>query len=414
MEILGDSMSRAKYDSVYVKICRMWSQYREHKREAAEARRKQEEQRERHRQEEIRREQQARAARRRAEEDARRKQERQENARTKDSRKTEADRRSAEAAAKYRQEQANAANERLRKREHEEREREKQRLDELRRNKQQEADRRSAEAAARCQQERAAAAAERLRKRKQEEENREKERLNEIRTKKQREADLRSAAAAARCQQARAAAAKERLDQLQQEELERKKDGSAESPPKVPETERTHTETAPECNQEQVEPTDEGVHWNGHMWTRKGFPEHLEHRKARIRAFHEGRQQSFLQYSNSSRWPHEQKVHWIRSKFDDNVRPWAEQSRQVGGLPNLNCKKFRLLLKGCRQWMEWLEKLAISPQLRKDADLEDLLETVYAKEGFHFPEPLRERAKLLHARWEIIEWGERTSYSNEL
>lgn len=363
----------------------------------------------------MREEQQAQAARRRAEEEARREQQRQEDARNQYKRKTDADRRSAEAAAKYRQEQADAANERLRKLEREERERAKQRWEEMKRSRQQDADRRSAEAAARYQQQRAAAAAaaERLRKLIEEEKNREKERQDGIRRTKQKEANLRSAAAAARCQQMRAAAAKERLRHLQQEELKRKNGKSADGPPNIPEAERTHTGTAPERPQEQAEPTDEGIHWNGYMWMRKGSPEHLGHKKAMLRAFYEGQQQNCLQHSNSSRWPHEHKVDWIRSRFNDNVRPWAEESRQIGGLPSPNCKRIRLLLKGCMLWMERLEKLAISPQLRKDTDMDDLLETLYRKEEFHFPEVLSERARLLHARWEIIEWGERTSYLDE-
>lgn len=383
----------------------------------------------------MQRQQAAQEARRRAEEERAKK--RQGNAGRAKKNHREADLKSAEAAAKYRQQQADAANERLRKMQAEEREREERRSEERKKNKQREADLRSAEAAAKYQQEQAAAAEERLRKlkaqeavRKQEaaelrsaaaaakyqkeqaamaeerlrklktqEAEREKKNRDELRKSRQREADLRSAAAAAKYRQELANLANQRLRELQQQEREFAKDSVLELQDKIWEAERILAEAAARCQQEQGEDNaDSGVEMGD-------CDEEKERQAVLLRALYEEQQRRFRQSSVSSQWPHKQRVHWIRTKYNNSIQLWADQSRQVGGTPNLRRKKYQLLLKACGQWLGWLETFAISEELRKDADLDELLGTVYLKEDVHFPVPLRERARLLYSKWEMIGRG---------
>lgn len=346
----------------------------------------------------MQRQQAAQEARRRAEEERAKK--RQGSAgRAKKKNQREADLKSAEAAAKYRQQQADAANERLRKMQEEEREREERRSEERKKNKQREADLRSAEAAAKYQQEQAAAAEERLRKLKTQEAEREKKNRDELRKSRQREADLRSAAAAAKYRQELATLANQRLRELQQQERGFAKDGVLELQDKIWEAEHILAEAAARCQQEQGEDNaDSGVEMGD-------CDEEKERQTFLLRALYEEQQRRFRQSSVSSQWPHKQRVHWIRTKYNNSIQLWADQSRQVGGTPNLRRKKYQLLLKACGQWLGWLETLAISEELRKDADLDELLGTVYLKEDVHFPVPLRERARLLYSKWEMIGWG---------
>lgn len=384
----------------------------------------------------MQRQQAAQEARRRTEEERAKK--RQSSAGRAKKNQREADLKSAEAAAKYRQQQADAANERLRKMQEEEREREERRSEERKKNKQREADLRSAEAAAKYQQEQAAAAEERLRKlkaqeavRKQEaaelrsaaaaakyqkeqaamaeerlrklktqEAEREKKNRDEPRKSRQREADLRSAAAAAaKYRQELATLANQRLRELQQQEREFAKDSVLELQDKIWEAERILAEAAARCQQEQGEDNaDSGVEMGD-------CDEEKERQTVLLRALYEEQQRRFRQSSVSSQWPHKQRVHWIRTKYNNSIQLWADQSRQVGGTPNLGRKKYQLLLKACGQWLGWLETLAISEELRKDADLDELLGTVHLKEGVHFPVPLRARARLLYSKWEMIGWG---------
>lgn len=426
------------------------------KKQEEEARRRAEAERNRKRQEE-RQKKRAQEAHRRAEKERERK--RQENLRNKTKEQIEADLRSAAAAAKYRQEQAKAASDRLRKLQQDEAERERKRQDERRRDRQRQADRRSAEAAAKYQQQQAAMAKERLRKLQQEEdhrkeemkshkenlqreadlrsaaaaaryqqeqataaeerlrnllqeeEKREKERLDEARKKKQKEADLRSAIATAKYRQEQATSAKERLRKMLQEERdgeeERGKQELIQVQTKMRDTERTYAEAVARCQQqEQASPASDGapVDTNVELPILEAYRE-VSRQLLILRDIYLEERTYLQRYSFSSKWTHKAKVQWIRSKFKDNVHSWALQSRQVSGMPNLRRKKYQLLLKGCEQWIEWLEMLAVSPELARDADLDASLRTVYLTEGFHFPVPLRERARLLHSKWEMICWG---------
>lgn len=173
--------------------------------------------------------------------------------------------------------------------------------------------------------------------------------------------------------------------------------------------ERIYEEVAARCQQDQGDLTNEDTD-RGEDEEKRALETHREKERqlAILQVIYQEEQESLRRCSIPSQWPHKVQVQWIRSKYDAHVQPWAAQSQQVGGMPNLRRKKYQLLLKNCEQWLGGLEKLAVSPELRQDADLDSVLATVYLKEDFHFPVPLRERAKLLHSKWEMIHWGEPT------
>lgn len=126
-------------------------------------------------------------------------------------------------------------------------------------------------------------------------------------------------------------------------------------------------------------------------------------------------EQERLSSSATSKWSRmsiDEQAAWIKQEARSCIHPFAEQSRQVGAMPNLARKKFKDWLGRSERLMGFLEQLVIQPQLRADvAQVHDILQTVLGEEDgkahAHFPQPLRDRARTLLGKWEAIAWGAR-------
>lgn len=113
--------------------------------------------------------------------------------------------------------------------------------------------------------------------------------------------------------------------------------------------------------------------------------------------------------SKSSKMTVTEQAAWIKNEAMASIHPFANQSRQTGTMPNLAKKKFQGWLTRCKRLLDFLEELVISPELREGkAQLEDVLQTVFGKEGVVFPAQTCDRAKTLWEKWGTIEWGAQT------
>lgn len=101
---------------------------------------------------------------------------------------------------------------------------------------------------------------------------------------------------------------------------------------------------------------------------------------------------------------HTQLVRRIKREAASSVRLWATQSQRTGKMPDLSLPQVRRRSLRCGNFLRVLEGLVVSPRLRDDAELNDLLETVLDNHS-HFPSTLKLRARVLLEKWKIINWG---------
>ncbi|KAK5683112.1 hypothetical protein LTS10_004643 [Elasticomyces elasticus] len=87
------------------------------------------------------------------------------------------------------------------------------------------------------------------------------------------------------------------------------------------------------------------------------------------------------------------------------VQRLALESRKQSGAPAVTSAT-RAWYDQVEDFLNWLEKDAqMTPELKRSSKVDEALSLMFARPGFHFPAALKERAKVLHERFEIERWG---------
>lgn len=460
---MSDPGERAWYDVDYCRVRWEWAEYRqyeagerirERKRKGEERRREEKRQdnkrRRREERERLAREEEQRREGKRREDERRRKEDLERWAK-----QEEADRRSAKVAQRYRQEQARIAEEKQRKQEEERLEQERAakqqktdwqaKDDELRRSiqeqarileelergnrekKQQEADRRSEEAALRYRQEQARVAKERIRR--QEEQNHKNRREEEDRKKDQKSHPSGS------WQQEESMFVSD-IDEVQDkaheyegfhtktrygfEEIEQERE---EPHHKTRQSDFEFEERKKEANggartREAQEPRHDFDNFfnmaNGHA-AQNGMSDRHENtafdneegnfHPADLRPRYIQEQNRLRMTSRYAQWSNEKKAGWIQRRYDWYVAHWVAECYRTGTMPNTRLIRVSRWLTGCRNLLDFLEQIPITPQLRSTAELDSKLKIMYSRPDFRFTEDVRQRAKHLYEKWELLGWG---------
>lgn len=98
---------------------------------------------------------------------------------------------------------------------------------------------------------------------------------------------------------------------------------------------------------------------------------------------------------------------WLREERERAVQPYCQRSKRLGRIPDVD--------KSVKEWLTRIDGLLnflqydfpdVSPYYRDKVPLTTLLKFLYADERFHIPEHIRERAEIIHAEFETINWGE--------
>lgn len=461
---MSDPGERAWYDVDYCRVRWEWAEYRqyeagerirERKRKGEERRREEKRQdnkrRRREERERLAREEEQRREGKRREDERRRKEDLERWAK-----QEEADRRSAKVAQQYRQEQARIAEEKQRKQEEERLEQERAakqqktdwqaKDDELRRSiqeqarileelergnrekKQQEADRRSEEAALRYRQEQARVAKERIRR--QEEQNRKNRREEEDRKKDQKSHPSDS------WQQEEKSMFVSDNDEVQDKAhkyegfhpktrygFEEREQEREEPHHKTRQSDFEFEERKKEANggartREAQEPRHDFDNFfnmaNGHA-AQNGMSDRHENtafdneegnfHPADLRPRYIQEQNRLRMTSRYAQWSNEKKAGWIQRRYDWYVAHWVAECYRTGTMPNTRLIRVSRWLTGCRNLLDFLEQIPITPQLRSTAELDSKLKIMYSRPDFRFTEDVRQRAKHLYEKWELLGWG---------
>lgn len=109
--------------------------------------------------------------------------------------------------------------------------------------------------------------------------------------------------------------------------------------------------------------------------------------------------------------PRESKNDAARVKFIKNTQPtilaYAQASKKAGTVldpaTDANAKGRLLDTETLLTWLE--ESVDMNPTLKKQSNLPIILNVIFARPEFHFPEELRKKAQDLSEKWEAENWG---------
>ncbi|KAK5769784.1 ubiquitin-like with PHD and RING finger domains 2 [Elasticomyces elasticus] len=87
------------------------------------------------------------------------------------------------------------------------------------------------------------------------------------------------------------------------------------------------------------------------------------------------------------------------------IQRLALESRKQSGAPAMTSAT-RAWYDQVEDFLNWLEKDAqMTPELKGSSKVDEALSLMFARPEFHFPAALKERAEVLHERFEIERWG---------
>ncbi|KAF3768995.1 hypothetical protein M406DRAFT_327404 [Cryphonectria parasitica EP155] len=103
----------------------------------------------------------------------------------------------------------------------------------------------------------------------------------------------------------------------------------------------------------------------------------------------------------------EMRKNWIKNERQDAVQRYAQKSRRLNRILESNIQT-DVWIQRTERLLSFLEHdFEISPRYKTEAQIDVLLKMIYDREDFHFPEPLKRRAKALYEEYEAQNWGQR-------
>ncbi|KAK5711790.1 hypothetical protein LTR17_018233 [Elasticomyces elasticus] len=101
----------------------------------------------------------------------------------------------------------------------------------------------------------------------------------------------------------------------------------------------------------------------------------------------------------------EASINFIVRVRQQAVQRLALESRKQSGAPAVTSAT-RAWYDQVEDFLNWLEKDAqMTPELKGSSKVDEALSLMFARPEFHFPAALKERAQVLHERFEIERWG---------
>lgn len=102
----------------------------------------------------------------------------------------------------------------------------------------------------------------------------------------------------------------------------------------------------------------------------------------------------------------EARKNFIKQETRNVIQMLCQQSLKAKGLPDTSVA-YKDLPARLEMYMRWLENdFEITPALKDKSIVAAGIQLMYANPNYHFPEPMRERAKALYEKWEGQNWGE--------
>ncbi|KAK5119884.1 hypothetical protein LTR85_007210 [Meristemomyces frigidus] len=105
-------------------------------------------------------------------------------------------------------------------------------------------------------------------------------------------------------------------------------------------------------------------------------------------------------------------IGYVKEEYQCIMR-LANTSRNLGEVPassGISKKWYDRLDK----FLAWLETdVRMTPELKESSVLATALQTIYARDKYHFPQAYAERAKALYERWESEKWGSGETIKSE-